>query len=119
MANDYPLDMTIARSRDGWQVETMIPLGYDRRELQIHTWSKRGELWTQAQVVQMSEDTGTGFVGRSFVLFQDYNKVIGRVPGRGTEKSLKAAHLAALRNVGSIMLEARAHHPDPAATVAA
>lgn len=102
------LDFTLTRDRDGVSAETSIPLGVDRRELRITTNKFTRGLWCQANVVQLAED-GRGF---SFVLHQDYSKVLAKDPAaRATKNNICAMHARALANIEPVLVEVRAQYP--------
>lgn len=100
----------IRRGTDGaLRAKTVIPFGYDRRELHINTYkSSRGGLSASAQAVEVDPD------GRSyrFTLFADYNRTLVADPAmRCTEKNLRMIHDRALALADEALAEAKAKHP--------
>lgn len=101
--------VTYSRDREGKaQAETIIPLGFDRRELRIKTHkSYRPGLQSQAQVVQVSED-GNSY---SFAMFSDYSTRLEEDKvARCTEKTIAAMHARALEGIEDVLTAARAHY---------
>lgn len=101
--------VTYSRDRDGKaQAETVIPLGFDRRELRITTRkSFRPGIQSQAQVVQVSEDGKS----HSFAMFADYNTRLEEDRmARCTEKTIAAMHARALEGIEDVLTAARAHY---------
>jgi hypothetical protein len=94
------MQATTRRNMHGQLVrETVIPLGFDRRELRVETrkHSFRPFIETSASVVQVSEDgrSYTHRFGMSRVPNPetcDYRKTVTSVQGRATEKALAAQH---------------------------
>lgn len=88
-------------------------LDQDRRALRLETWKTTRGIQSTAMGIQYSED-GTmyqhavGLAGGG-----DYWKRVAVVPGRATEKAIRAAHERALESLPSLLNEARAHYNLP------
>jgi hypothetical protein len=98
---------TTWKGRDGFEAETVIDLGFDRRQLRIHTGKRSRGLQCTAHVVQVSED------GKSFtmVLFQDFNQIVVPVEKkRCTERAINDMHEKALMHVDTIIADAKLHY---------
>ena len=92
--------------------ETIIPMGFDRRELRVSTRkSSRGGLHSSAQCVQVDPD-GNAY---RFIVFGDFNASLGSMPGRCTEKNIRAQHAAALAGIEPVLDKCRAFYPQPVA----
>lgn len=96
--------------------ETVIPLGFDRRELRIttskHPWNPTID--TQARVVQVSEDSRSyshviGVAGTG-----DFSVKLRSNPLRATEKNIRVQHEEALKSVETLFAQALAHYRVPA-----
>lgn len=103
-------EYAIRRDNSGsLRATTVIPFGYDRRELRITTYKRStGGLVTSAQAVEVDPD------GRSFrfTLFQDFNKVmLFSGLARCTERNIREMHELALRQADAVLAEAKAKHP--------
>ena len=98
------MDGVLYKGRNGWQMETCFPLP-GGRELSFST-SKRhdGTLCTTASVSKLEGSF------RTFVMFQDYSKIIRREKVRCTDKTVQAQHLDALKDKDIIMAEVKAQY---------
>lgn len=97
----------------GQRAETMIPLGFDRRELKITT-QKRGSggISTHASVVQIGED-GLSF---THVMCTDYSQTIAHDrTARATSAAIERMHVGALAGIAETIEAARKHYRKPAA----
>ena len=98
------MDGVLVNGRSGWQMETCFPLP-DGRELSFST-SKRhdGSLCTTASVSKCVD------LGRTFVIFQDYMKLVRHLNVRCTDKTVQAQHLDALKDKDIVMAEVKAQY---------
>lgn len=93
--------------------ETVMPLGYARRELRIRTDKCARGLSADATVVQVSEDGRSHTHAFSLSRFGqgDYSKQLRLdQKARATEKAIRTMHADALRDVGAVLDEAHAHY---------
>ena len=94
------------------RAKTIIPLGFDRRELHVLTSKgSRGAIVCAAQCVQVAED-GRSF---SFILFGDFRKTLANSPARCTEKELSRVHAEGLAGIEACIAECRAFYAKQAA----
>lgn len=81
-----------------------FPLGDGKRCLRVDTMKYYRKIACVAQAVN---DTGDGCF--SFMVFQDYNKVLAvALDVRATEKAIRAVHAEGLTKVDAALAEARA-----------
>jgi hypothetical protein len=106
--------------RGNWKADTRIEfdagiggdsdIGGDsgkRQVLEIHTGKNhRGELYTSASVHKIDGAFST------FVMFQDFHKVMVATRIRCTEKAVKAQHDDVLSRIASIKQYAKQHYSD-------
>ena len=96
--------------RGEYEGETTFPLGNAtptrKMELRLNTHKTSGRrLVTMATAV---EPTAYGF---SFVVFEDFNKVVlNTSPSRITKKLIEAQHAEALTHIDDIILAAQMHY---------
>lgn len=120
------LQITLGRGNSGkgpLEAVTKIPLGFDRRELQITT-SKRSfspGISCDARVVQISEDghfasfaMGLGSRGGDFS-----RKLAQAETARATEKNIMALHQEGIGSLDQVIVEATSHYTKKAAPAAA
>lgn len=106
--------VTIDRDRDNaLRASTVIPLGFDRREMRITTTkSIRGGIRSNANVVQVAED-GRSY---SYAMFGDFSTQLEADKGmRCTEKNVLAMHSRALEGIADVLATARAFYKQPEA----
>lgn len=90
-----------------WSASSYIELE-NGRMLKVSTFKNiRGILYTSVQAVK-HEKTSTGFSGESFMLFQDYNKIVRHFPEvkRVTETVIGVCHASALMDIKQYVDEA-------------
>jgi hypothetical protein len=98
----------IAKGRGGWRALSVVPLDAPRF-LRIETYKGGRGIQTWA-IVAKDEGDGTGW---SFVIFQDYNKMIRQYPGvKCTEKNVTTCHLDALDALPAVLDEVRAFYAE-------
>ena len=96
--------------RGNYEGETVVDLGVDdtdtKRQLRVCTHKTASRrLVTQATVVQPTE------YGFSFVVFQDFSKVVlNTSPKRITKKIVEEQHTQALEHIEELVLAAQMHH---------
>jgi hypothetical protein len=96
--------------RGGYEGETRVKLGIDdnnkQRQLRVSTYKTDGRrLVTMATAVEPTE------YGFSYVVFQDFNKVVlNTSPKRITKKLIEEQHEQALQHIDELVLAAQMHH---------
>lgn len=107
-------NVNLTRGRDGWEAKTDVPLDFlpGNRVLAIHTSkSGRGGVSANGTVMTIEKDTGSGYSGRSFILFQDFSKTLAfDRTVRTTEKTVSAIHAQALAALPDTLAAIRAHY---------
>ena len=110
------------KGHDGWKAESEAVLGETSegtRILELTTTKVRGGLAAYANVF-IQKDSGNGYLTKSTVIFQDFNKHgIAATPcKRVTEKAVLEVHERALLEMDEIVEEAKAFYasPSPEAT---
>lgn len=96
----------ISKGREGFEAESRIDLGFDRRVLQVTTSKQSGRgLKTYATVIQLDATDPRVF---SFVMFQDFSKAIAcDLKARCTEANISALHAQALANIEPVLAQVR------------
>lgn len=106
-------ETTVTRNLRGeLEAKTVIPFGYDSRELHITTHkASRGGILASAQAWIRGDDGSL-----SCALFEDFNKRLLTTAVRCTEKAMRSLHAQALEDIAAVLAEAKAKHPPKAAT---
>lgn len=104
-------DTRISRGHDGIEANTVIQLGYDGRELHIHTSkAPRGGISTLAHVMTRTADNTL-----TCVLFQDFSSRLELDRNRRcTQANIARMHAKALVGIDGVLAAAMAKHPPKA-----
>ena len=109
---NIPTTVRVNKGRSGWQARSLIPLGFDRRDIEVRTYKGGdGVLRSMLQVIQHHTD-GLSY---SFMVFQDYNRTLRQERTTATEAAVRRAHQSALALVAEHEAPIRAHYRQPAA----
>lgn len=94
------------------QLSTVIPLGADRREMEIRTYKQDtgGTIVCRVSVSQVSEDGAFRSHVIGFGKEGDFSCRHGVAKARATPKALYALHQAALNDAEALLTAAREHY---------
>ena len=102
------METKIRKGRNGVEAQTYIDIpGSATRKLSIHTSkSSRKGISTFASVAEHKDGL------MSFVMFQDFSKIVIDEPLRCTEANVRAQHTAVLNSVPDILQLVAAHYTE-------
>ena len=101
------ISTSVEKSRvSGWKATSYFQLPNNKRQLRVSTYKTNRGIQTNVQAVER------GDFFESFVMFQDYHKVLKSFPDikMATEKSITQAHNLAIGEIEAVITEADAFY---------